>query len=319
MKRLVARLPGRAIRPLIQTHPPRQLPISTPFGRAQSRSQINSIRWSPVVLTPPPGSPEYPPTTHWSDRYDGEWTEEGGGVGPDGKIHLVGLIAFRCTETECSEARWEEFKKKFEKLMLIQWEHEGSEGADPGDTRKYFKIFWVEEKEVLEGKQGVDLTLLRRHVRMRRDYEPEFDADHDQRRFEKMINVRQWHKLHENSDKSVALISPALNTFLYVNDEAISSLLDIQTPGNIPFAYAVAPDHPDVHGKYSDDDPMDPDGHYKIAIELLGWFWLWIGLGMRGMECTAPKVIGGVTRTIMGAHDLYEDLNLHGIKEKFLN
>lgn len=61
--------------------------------------------------------------------------------------------------------RWREFKSKFEKLMLMQWEHEASEGADPCQSRKYFKVFWVEDKAELDGRgpRAEDLSLLRKY------------------------------------------------------------------------------------------------------------------------------------------------------------
>lgn len=43
--------------------------------------------------------------------------------------------------------------------MLMQWEHEASEGADPEDMRRFFKIAWVEDVDVQQ--VHVDLGLLR--------------------------------------------------------------------------------------------------------------------------------------------------------------
>jgi hypothetical protein len=71
----------------------------------------------------------------------------------------VSLVAFRCTSPSIDSQTWASFTEKCEKLMLMQWEHEASKGADPDDMRRYFKIAWVEHIDIQHGP--VDLSLMR--------------------------------------------------------------------------------------------------------------------------------------------------------------
>ncbi|KAF8851888.1 hypothetical protein BDZ45DRAFT_730601 [Acephala macrosclerotiorum] len=168
----------------------------------------NSLKtWLPVVPTFPPGSPDYPLGTDPFGRYDSEWAH----------------------------------------AILQEWEHEGSKGADPGDTRKYFKFFWVEEKEVLEWKQRVDLTVLRRM-------------------FEKLVDIDQRYPA-ESLHNSIA--SPNWGAFLYVDDEVTASLFDNKVEGNVPYAHVVQPDFPNQDGNCYIEYPEGPETHYKVAVELL--------------------------------------------------
>jgi hypothetical protein len=107
-------------------------------------------------------------------------------------------------------------------------------------------------------------------------------------------------------------IFPTWDAFLYVDDTAVSSLFS-PSSGQIPFVHAV--------GYYSEgsyeDDPMDPEGHYKIAIELLGHFWCLVGTGALGMDEMGPGEVGGVC-TVVGVEGLWIDKVIGKVEEELL-
>jgi hypothetical protein len=123
---------------------------------------------SPLSLPSTP-SPSYDPSVPIFDRCGGAWAKDicshGGGeysYYPSSKNErvFISFIAFRCTSPLITSQAWVIFTEKFEKLMLMRWELEASEGADPDDCRRYFKMVWVED---IGGLQvPVDLGFLRR-------------------------------------------------------------------------------------------------------------------------------------------------------------
>jgi hypothetical protein len=116
---------------------------------------------TPLTLPSTP-SPSYPPPVPLFNRFDGAWAEtisnHGGGPSSSSSQNtFVSFIAFRCTSPSIPAEMWEKFKERCEKLMLMQWEHEAAEGADPEDMRRFFKVGWVEDVQDVH----VDLGLLR--------------------------------------------------------------------------------------------------------------------------------------------------------------
>ncbi|KAH9210774.1 hypothetical protein DL95DRAFT_393136, partial [Leptodontidium sp. 2 PMI_412] len=224
---------------------------SPPFYTKSTPSQKPSLKLSHSPLSLPyRPSPSYHPSVSLPDRFDGAWAEtiSNHGGGPSlsspnkNKNVFVSFIAFRCTSPSITSQAWASFTEKCEKLMLMQWEHEASEGADPEDMRRFFKIAWVEDVDVQQ--VHVDLGLLRE-------------------KFQDVIN-----DLKSQSSETTDIIFPSITAFLYIDDAAISSLLS-PSSRQIPFVHAV---NPGYEGFY-DDDPLNPEAHYKIAIELLGNFW----------------------------------------------
>lgn len=128
------------------------------------------------------------------------------------------------------------------------------------------------------------------------------------RRFQAVISdLKSRHQEHEETD----ILNPSLNAFLYIDDASISSLLS-PTGGEIPFVNAVNPGY----DGFCDDDPLNPEAHYKVAIELLGHFWCLVGTGEMGMEELMPRV-GEVCRFV-GENGLFEGEVMGTVKEKLL-
>lgn len=118
--------------------------------------------------------------------------------------------------------------------------------------------------------------------------------------------------LKSQSSETTDIIFPSITAFLYIDDAAISSLLS-PSSRQIPFVHAV---NPGYEGFY-DDDPLNPEAHYKIAIELLGNFWCLVGTGEMGMEELMPREVGGVCRVI-GENGLYVGEVMEKVKEGLL-
>lgn len=116
-------------------------------------------------------------------------------------------------------------------------------------------------------------------------------------------------------------LSPALNSFLFIDEESITSLLVGPEKGEIPFAYAVSRGDDDDGYRSEDEveDPMDPEQHYKVAIELLGWYWSLAGIGMRGMDSYLPKEVGGILKEIYPVCRLYNTGELLEVKKRILS
>lgn len=147
---------------------PHQKMSSPPFYTKSTPPQKPSLKLSHSPLSLPyPPSPSYHPSVSLPDRFDGAWAEtiSNHGGGPSlsspnkNKNVFVSFIAFRSTSPSITSQAWASFTEKCEKLMLMQWEHEASEGADPEDMRRFFKIAWVEDVDVQQ--VHVDLGLLR--------------------------------------------------------------------------------------------------------------------------------------------------------------
>ncbi|KUJ13321.1 uncharacterized protein LY89DRAFT_737299 [Mollisia scopiformis] len=295
MKRLLTQLQRYTSTPLLHTRPFHRLNIrSSFFARSRSLSKIHTISWShhadyPNYPAPSPAEEIVSEEENWARMISDQ-----GGVMQDSEFHYVGFVAYRCTYANCSESRWQEFKKVFEKLMLMQWEDQARCGYDPEDNRKCFKVFWVEEREELDGKGITDLGFLRK-------------------KFESLIGG-------QFTDPDLKFVSTAMNVFLLVDDKVISFLLDFTgDKGNIPFVHAVAANAEECEDDWDEDDlELSYQGHYKVAVELLGEFWAIVGSGDMGMEEICLEQHGGGIGRTVGMYALYEDCNSQNVKEKLL-
>ncbi|KAF8851535.1 hypothetical protein BDZ45DRAFT_730817 [Acephala macrosclerotiorum] len=298
MRRFVARISHRTLASFLHTRPRCKFgssEIMSTVARTQSRAGIQTTTWSRGKYIYPPLSADSP-----EKSYDDEanWaialsSEGGAGIGPTGEASCAGFLAYRCTYANCPDARWEDFKIAFEKLMLMQWEDDASRGYDPDEMRKFFKIFWVEDKEELEGKTMADHQMFTR-------------------KFNNFIDTRR----HPHD------FNPCMNVFLLVTEDVIASLLEGPTKSEIPFVYAISGGaeedglRVDVDDE-AGDESMFSDERYKIAIELLGEFWCIIGTGMRGMDSYTPSEVGGI-RKMLSDSFLWETPEELAIKERLL-
>lgn len=131
------------------------------------------------------------------------------------------------------------------------------------------------------------------------------------------------------------LTRPDLNWFLLITDEVIQSLLDDGKQDAVPFVWVVSAcwsdededgdgdgdgDGDKDEDEDEDKDDLDMSGHrcYKVAIELLGQFWILLGPQCMGFEQLMPRPADSVSRTMGVDGQLYEDCGKADIRKLLL-
>lgn len=190
---------------------------------------------------------------------------------------FTGAIGYRTCYKSVSDEQWSEFKIRYEEQVLRRWRYEAGLGADPDGNLAHWKMFWHEDSAL----EGAEVAELRMWVCF-------FSGSH--------LTDTYGRKFKEEVDDYKGRTeSAALNCFIFVDEQAVNSLLDdsdvTKDEQQSPYIW-VAHAHPDVEPDLEHPDKYE--GHYKLPLEKVCDFWELVGMDHMNMAEFAPNTQGGL-------------------------